>query len=133
MPDILYMQFIDDDDLLSGNPGRPHPGYAPIESAFLPSDVDGFTETYLAYPTRDEAEMDAREDHLVALDAVAMDHLADAGSIAVVRPVSTTGDGLLTVYEDDETTVICTYTPADIYDGFFGMVVPPAADEAPAP
>jgi len=102
---------------------EPHPDNAPQE------DIDaytakGFSEAYSVYSTREEAGAAATDDHETVLDAVARGDMFDADEMAYILPVSINEQGEVTVFEEDGEQVIRVYTVNEMYEGFFGMVVP---------
>lgn len=102
---------------------EPHPDNAPHEDleAFT---AEGFAEAYSVYDTREEAEAAATDDHETVLDAVARGDMFDADEMAYILPVSINEQGEVTVFEEDGEQVIRVYTVNEMYEGFFGMVVP---------
>jgi len=111
---------------------EPHPDNAPMEDLTSFSAKD-FAEAYSVYDSKDEAGMDAHEDHLTVLDAVARGDMSDADDEAYILPVSVGDDGSVTVFDEDGVREIRVYTMEQMFNGFFGMETPKAPETDPEP
>ncbi len=109
-----------------------HPDNAPQEelSAFT---AEGFAEAYCLYPTLDEANAAAEEDHAMVLDAVARGDMEDAEEKAYALPVSVDAEGTVTIFSADSEHEVRQHSMEEMYQGFFGMEPPKLAEPDPEP